>query len=278
MFENRKMGYLDGRESRSPLKEGKPAAYSSGIFRQSEVAIRISSATTRAIDSHAGVRGYVMRTGILASIFGIVAVSFSLGACGSSAIEENLQAADDDEGLSKKAAAHFVGSWTPADGSVTQVLAYHFSPDGTFFRDRKAILMGMIKPSDDGHGGAPFSGFRIGRDSGTYKVSAKGTSVTLTIKWQGSETDKETYSFSYEAGHVLMGMYKPGSQPAMFGGSLTLKMKGQADLKLERADSWCTSVADCKLEAADKTWSPMFGSTYACSQTDHSCSATNVAQ
>ncbi len=215
-----------------------------------------------------------MSSRIFVSIFAVMTASLSIVACGSSVTEDNLPVEDSaDEDLNKKASSTLVGSWTASDESsdFSQVLAYHFAADGSFFRDRKSVLMGMV--AQNGNGGAPFTGFRISRDSGTYKVSSKGTSVALTIKWDGY-SDKETLSFTYTPGHVLMGMYKPGApMNTTTGAKLTLKSKGGEAVTFEHADSWCTSAADCTLEAKDKTWFPIFAGNYVCSQNTHTCTA-----
>jgi hypothetical protein len=152
------------------------------------------------------------------------------------------------------------GSW----GRVQEELggfgarSIYFSPDGTFFRDRQSIVLGVLGP-----GSNPV---REERDTGTYVVDMKSHTLQLTFAPDPTMppgTNTMTLDFALTPAHIVLGVIAPGSnapgraklmlQQHIRPGTLPATPPPE---HYEHADSTCKSDADCVKERADKTWDP----------------------
>jgi hypothetical protein len=192
------------------------------------------------------------------SIIGIIGVvTAGLIACQGSSDSSDGNGAEQDLTAVKE---DLKGSWTRASGELGGFgsKAIYFSPDGTFFRDRQSIVLGILAP-----GSNPV---RNERDKGTYVIDTKTHTVTLTLAPDpmlppGSES--ATFDYTYTPAHIVLGVIAPGpgaspQRPA----TLALKQRpldpqfAPPEEHYEHAQSTCQSDTDCTKERTDKTWDP----------------------
>jgi hypothetical protein len=196
------------------------------------------------------------------------AVLTGFGAIACSAAQGDVAGGAQAATGSEASASDLLGSWV-SNSSLEEAHVLH--ADGSFVRDRKAVVNGLFLP------GAEPPPFR--RDQGTYSVDTDAQTLTLNID---DAFAPEVYDYTYEAApRVLNGVFLPGAEP-------TAKLK----LVLERtpehggvratektfhhAASWCTAEADCVAERADKTWLPLTEGVVSCDVKANACKSAHI--